>query len=357
VKGGSFRDNGVNTDAHSKFTTPLAGSIGVGKLSFTGVSFKSNFQGLMTVDGGSLEMTDCNFEDQGCVAKDAGNQSLACAFYAQGKSQKGEKAASIVVRRCAFTNLVNRLGALADGAELTMEDCQATNGKTDIVVVGGGAPCKVDMKKCKFSGFAGGLVLSAGSGAMLEDTELRGGKLGLEVRDSGTHVQLTNSIISKNELLALAVYGGAEVTARGCTFEENGYGGVQAGLPGKQDAGSAVVVDNCKFLNNQRMNARACPNARVIMKHTLFATGAQPMIYQDQGGVVESSPPVAVIAVNNPQQGPTVVPLPPKRTASNERVPSRPQPQRPSPSRQPTTPAGKVNEVLDVIDRVRRMVR
>lgn len=83
------------------------------------------------------------------------------------------------------------------------------------------------------------------------------------------------------------------------------------------------------------------------------------MIYFDQGGAVDADPPVAVLAVNNQQQGPTVVPLPPK-TASNERKSSgsgsRLQPQRPAPSRQ-QSPAGKINEALDVIDRVRRMIR
>ena len=376
VKGGSFSENGMSVDSQNKVVQPLGGVVGTATLSFHGVTFNSNRQGLIAMKGGSLEITDCQFNDQGFKTNDTNAQFFCNVLGAQGmltqKKQRrigdsesgndaeGEapgKPATMIVRGSEFSRPITRVAAVFDGAELTMENCKATGGGSDSITVGGSdAPCRASLKGCSISRFSqGGIAVSGGSFATLEDTELSQNDVGIEARDPGTQVQLNKVTFVGNNLLGIAAYDKAEVTARECTFQDNGYGGVQAGLPGKPDSSTNVNLVDCKLYNSRTMDVQACAKARITMNNSTFAPGAAPKVTREPTGIVEADPPVEIIASSGPRTQPQPQPGPKKQTAVNNKSAPRPQssPQRTPPASVPK----KVGEVIDVIDKVKRLIR
>lgn len=362
VTGGNFSDNGVPGDETSKNPQPLGGAMSAGQLSFKDVTFKSNREGLVAVEGGAIKVTDCHFEDIGVETRDAAIPFVSHALVVRGMTDNG-RPASITVTGSDFTRCNTRLAYVLDGTSLTMENCRATGGSMDIITIGGdGSPCSGTFKKCQFSEFSqGGMVVSMGSSATFENCEFRRNKIGFEVRDPGTKLQLQNSIFSGNELWGVIAIKGAEASGTGCTFDGSKHG-IQAGMTGKPDHSGAVNLENCRFLNNTSEDVLVCTQSRAVLRNCTFADGAAPRVVRDPGGTIDADPPVQIIAGNNsqPQQGQGnggTVPAQ-KPTASNNKSPSRQQqpPQPTTPSRPQTVP-GKVGEVIDVIDKIKRLVR
>jgi hypothetical protein len=222
------------------------------------------------------------------------------------------------------------------------------------------------VKNCQFNKFTeGGISVNEGSSLTMEGGELQENTVGIEARDAGTQVQVSNVSFIGNDLLGIVAYEKAEVTARGCTFQDNGYCGVQSGLPGKPDMATTVNLVDCKLYNSRTMDARACDQSKLVLKNCTFAPGAAPQLVRDPTGVVEADPPIQVLASGNKGQPPQPIPAN-KGTASNSTggkppAPRKsyqpPQQQRPAPSKQPNSLPGKVGEVIDAIDKVKRLIR
>ncbi len=366
ISGGAFTGNCVVGDPEESLEGLLTVSDGA-KTVVSGVAFNSNRQGLFALHDGHLEVIDCHFSGNGFkVDDDDEAQFFSHQFGALGKG------ASLTIRGSDISHPISRVASVENGGEITMEDCQASGGAMDIVTLGGGDPCRVNLKKCKFSRFTQGAIVACEKSTLtMEDCEVRENHHGVEVRDAGTQFLASNVSFIGNDQVGLIVLQKAQATATRCTWQDNGFVGVVAGMPGDATAGGAVVnLVECKLYNSRSKDVRACEQSRVTMTNCTFAPAAVPQVLQDPSGVIEADPPVQTIASNtqgSPNGAPKAVPAPvpaQKNSASNSTgggstpVHKQPQqPQRSAPSSPPTKLPDKVGEVIDAIDKIRRLVR
>lgn len=302
LTGGSFSKNGVVIGEN----TPALGLIGVaskGKISLTGVKFDSNRLGLVAVGGGRLEATDCQFENHG---QKAANPSRAA--FGNVISLTGE-GSSAILRKCRIARAGAFAVSIAAQATATLEDCDLVDGLSDPVAVGGkeGSPGHLKMKRCRVTGNQGGVVFSRGSSAELEDVELRNNKLGIEARDAGTTVRLANVVFADHSVIGIFAYGQADVTATGCTFENN-ENGVQAGDPNEPELNATLSLDTCKWSGNRRRDVACYQKSRITLKNSTFAEGAAPKVFREPDAIVQADPPIEVTESKTEHSG--------KKTAS-----------------------------------------
>jgi hypothetical protein len=358
VKGGAFTGNGVTGQNGLQYEGLIVATKG-GKATIDGATFDANLQGLKALDAGLVSVANSHFTRNGIVVEDKDVQYHCYTLVATGRDS------TMVARGCDFSQSNTRVVTIVDGAALTMENCRLLGGAGDNLSLGGGEPCRITMKECLISGFTtGGMVARVGTLVTVDDCEFRGNKLGIEAREEGK-VEINNTVMAENSSLGLLVHAKGEAIVTGCTFDSVNIG-AQAGFSGKtEEGGGELRLGECKFSNNRLMDVRACIQSRAILRNCTFADGAGPKVVREQGGSVEADPPVQIVASvpsqNQPQGqgGKTIVPAQ-KPTASNNKSPSRPQqpsqPPRNTPSGSQTVP-GKVDEVIDVIDKIKRIIR
>lgn len=288
LTGGVFAGNGV--EISEKTITPQ-GMIVIrskGKASLNGVKFDSNRQGIMVLGSGSLDLTGCHFTGNGFAT-----ESQQHAFFCNTVAVTGMGASARIIDT-DFSNSIRRVASAIDGGQLTMRNCKMTGGQQDILTVGneGGAACSLTVKQCQLTGFsAGGVVVSGGSSAVIEDCEMRQNKLGIEIRDVGTKVKIGNTVFADHTAAALFAYRQADVTATECTFQGN-ENGVQAGDPGRAELNAVILLEGCKLLGSRQRDVTSCRKSRITLKNWSFAGDTKSRVLREQDAIVQADPPL-----------------------------------------------------------------
>lgn len=354
LTGGTFAGNGVEI---SEKTSAPQGVIVIrskGKATLNGVKFDSNRQGIMVLGAGSLEVTGCHFTGNGFAT-----ESKQHAFFCNTVAVTGT-GASARITDTDFSNSIRRAATAIDGGQLTMTNCKMTGGQEDILTVGNedGAACNLTLKQCQLTGFSdGGVVVSAGSSAVIEDCEMRHNKLGIEIRDAGTKVQIGNTVFADHAAAALFAHSQADVTATECTFQGN-ESGVQAGDPGRADLNAVVLLEGCKLLGSRQRDVTSCRKSRVTLKNCSIADNTKFRVLREQDAIVQADPPLPAGAIEEESAAKKTASTPngkSKSGSSSSRSSGNRSGSSSSPSRR--DPGEVIRGIVDQAERIRNLFR
>ena len=175
---------------------------------------ESNQQGIAVIDGGSVEIRQCNFAGNGLwQERKVIPESLPLLVSGQNSIAD--------VRKTTFSKSAQHaIGVMAAG-KLTLEEVDITGSRIAGVILGerNAAPVHAGIRRCHLNQNGTGLGVLAGSKVEIEDCEFRENNDGIIVIDAGSHLKATRSALSANRNHGLSGFFAGRRQPGGLRFE------------------------------------------------------------------------------------------------------------------------------------------
>jgi len=286
-----FKDNAAGVEGG------VAGLIAVrdgAHATFTGVSFESNRQGVAALDGGAIELMQCNFTGNGLwQERQVIPTSLPILV-------SGENSIA-VIRKTIFTNSAQHAIGVMAGGKLTLEDVDISGARNAAVILGerNMAPVRAEIRRSHLNANGTGLGLLAGSSAEIEDTELRENNDGIIAFDADTQLKATKTSIIANRDRGLYVYLHAVAHMVDCDLKNNGRGAI-SGTHGRPGERASITLENCRFGGNKVYGAGASMQSELILTNCVFDGTDKTNTVKERGAKIQKD--------ETPTPAPTVTP-------------------------------------------------
>lgn len=267
-----------------------------GQIRLTNDGFESNRQGVAVNDGGTVEITQCNFVGNGLEQRQVVPASLP--LLVSGNQARAR------VRKTTFTDSAQYAIGVMAGGDLTLEEVDISGSRIAAVILGerNSAPVRATIRRSHLNGNGTGLGLLAGSSAELEDCEFRENNDGLIVFDAGTVLKAQQTAIVGNRERGLYVYSGAEASLLDCDLKNNARGAV-SGTRGRASERASITLENCRFGGNRVFGAGASAQSKLTLTNCVFDGSDKTNISKERGAIVETNEPPTPVSSPTPPAG------------------------------------------------------
>jgi hypothetical protein len=337
----TFTGNGVSGE-NGDFTQGIIAVSKKAGATLKDVTFEKNRQGINVFGEASVQLEDCKFSESGVMSKDGNFMLFSVPLRAHGEGTKA------TIRHSTFTRSKSHAIFITKGASVSLEDSDFTGTMLGAVSAdkSSGAQCDVRVKKCRFSGNTEGITL-AGATAMVDDCEFRENSGGLSARGASTKADINGGTIEGQKDFGFLSTSDAVLTLTSVKFEGNLHG-VQVGVPGKAGEKATANLEECKFLGSTDADVLACAQSKVTLRLCDFDPDGGPKVKREKGAQIQSEPPLLGIMDLGGKGG---------STASNTKGVSSSKGRTTSPPSRSRPSGDSVRDIINTVERVRRMFR
>lgn len=368
MKGCTFSANGVEDVADaSTFGLVLAKT--KGRASFTGCVFEQNRQGLAAVEGGTLELSDCQFRENGLETK-----NTALNFFGDVISANNGGSTVTLRKTKIVDSKVVAVKSFHD-AVVTLEECEVRGGAQIGILVGlpENAPAEMRATRTVVSNCQIGILAIAGSQVMIDGGTIQSNVEGLVASGRRTKATLQNVTLAENKSRGLWCQENAELNAKSCVLQNNAHA-VAAGLKGKPLSAAYAILTDCQVTGSTEYDLSSYAGSRISAQN--LRSNKLITIFQESRGQFDANPPSAFIVTTGdessapgsgpvpaPGSGPAPVPgsVPAIKTdpsrAPKPRPPQRSRTVETAPAKRESNPIETVRGVLDQLERAKQIFR
>lgn len=317
-------------------------------LTLKDVTFEGNMQGINLYQEGTAEVADCKFTNGGLLVQDTGFMNFCVPLRIYGEGAKA------TVLHSTFAQSKPHAIFMEDGASISVDDSEFAGTQFVGLMASRtpemkpGAASEVIVKKSRFSGNAACMFLTAAK-ATVEGCEFRNNGSGLSATGAGTTVNVTGGVVAGQKDFGFLITSDAALTLSGVSFEENQHG-LQLGVAGKPAEKGTALIEECKFKGSMDADVLAYQPSKVTMRLCEFDPAEGAKVKREKGALIESDPPIMGI-VDIGKKGASGG----GSTASNNK--GTPSKGRSTPSRSQPQPSDTIRNIINSVDRMRRIFR
>ena len=312
------------------------------------VTFEKNAQGINLYDGGTIQIEDCKFTNGGLLLKDAGFMNFCVPLRLYGEGAKA------VVRHSTFAQSKPYAVLVEDGAVVSVEDSDFTGTQLTALIAGRTSDAKsaalseVSVKKSRFSGNIECISLSGAKGTV-DECEFLNNVSGLSASGAGTTANVTGGMVTGQKDYGFLITAEAALTLSGAKLEDN-RNGVQIGAVNKPAEKASASIRDCKFSGSMDADVLALGKSKVTMRLCEFDPAEGAKVKRAKSAEIESDPPLdGIVVMGGTVKGGS--------TASNTKAPSTKGRTPSPPSRTHPSTGNTVRDIINTVDKVRRMFR